>query len=190
MSKNKSKRRFPAFWVGWTALILLLSGCGQLVEFLPRLPGLDAPVAEPPDPRVAAQSPAIAEMEAEIRQRINEIRQQHGLNELQNNERLAQVARDYSQTMARKNFFSHTGRDGSTPAQRVRAGGINYLLVGENLFRGRNIPNPVSVSVKGWMNSPGHRENILRPVFNQTGIGIWRQGNTYYITQLFLRSLF
>jgi uncharacterized protein YkwD len=126
-------------------------------------------------------------MEAAVRQRINEIRQKNELNSLENNERLAQVARNYSQQMARDNFFSHTGSDGSTLSQRVRAGGISYWVVGENLFKSTNAPEPVPLAVKGWMNSPGHRENILRPVFTQTGIGVWRQGNTYYITQLFMR---
>jgi len=41
--------------------------------------------------------------------------------------------------------------------------------------------------VQGWMDSPGHRENILRPEYRETGIGVWRTGNTYYFTQLFMR---
>jgi uncharacterized protein YkwD len=49
-----------------------------------------------------------------------------------------------------------------TPAQRVRAGGLSYWVVGENLFKSTNAPEPVPLAVKGWMESPGHRENILR----------------------------
>ena len=89
--------------------------------------------------------------------------------------------------MAAQNFFSHTGADGSTLDKRVDAGGISYWVVGENLFTSTNIPQPVPAAVEGWMKSPGHRENILRPVFRETGVGVWRTGNTYYITQLFLR---
>jgi uncharacterized protein YkwD len=77
--------------------------------------------------------------------------------------------------------------DGSTLAQRVRAGGISYSVVGENLFKSINAPEPVPLAVKGWMNSPGHRENILRTEFTETGVGVWRKGNTYYITQLFMK---
>ncbi|GAA6624163.1 hypothetical protein NUACC26_099880 [Scytonema sp. NUACC26] len=90
--------------------------------------------------------------------------------------------------MAEKNFFSHTGADGSTLSQRAQSGGIIYWVVGENLFKSTNIPQPVPVAVKGWMKSPGHRENILRPIFRETGVGVWRIGSTYYITQLFLRG--
>jgi uncharacterized protein YkwD len=89
--------------------------------------------------------------------------------------------------MAEKKFFSHTGADGSTLADRVRAGGISYWVVGENLYTSTNIPRPVPSAIEGWMNSPGHRENILRSVYAETGVGVWRIGNTYYITQLFLR---
>lgn len=127
-------------------------------------------------------------MEAAVRQRINDIREQKGLNALENNEKLAQVARNYSRQMARDNFFSHTGSDGSTLETRVRSGRIFYWVVGENLFKSTNIREPVPVAVQGWMKSPGHRENILRPVFAETGVGVWKTGNTYYITQLFMRS--
>jgi uncharacterized protein YkwD len=177
-------------WIVWTPIALILLGCEPARNFLPQLPGQDVPVAEPQTPRASVQSAALAEMEAAVEERINEIRQQNGLNPLQKNERLAQVARNYSQTMARENFFSHTGPDGDTSAQRVRSAGLSYRVVGENLFKSTNAPQPVQLAVKGWMNSPGHRENILRPVFTQTGIGIWRDGNTYYITQLFMRPLF
>jgi uncharacterized protein YkwD len=176
--------RSPKALLICTSVILLLLGCETITDTLPPLPGRDAP-AKIPLP--AAQTPATEEMETAVRQEINKIRQQNNLQPLKNNERLAQVARNYSRQMARDNFFSHTGSDGSTLSQRVRAGGIFYWAVGENLFRSRNAPQPVPLAIKGWMNSPGHRENLLRPVFTETGIGVWREGNTYYITQLFLR---
>jgi uncharacterized protein YkwD len=128
-------------------------------------------------------------MEELVYVRINEIREQEGLKPLQPNERLAQVARNYSRRMAEENFFSHVAPAGDGPAQRVRGAGITYWVVGENLFQGTNLPRPAPMAVQGWMNSPGHRENILRPVYTETGIGVWREGNTYYFTQLFLRPL-
>jgi len=181
------QRLSPRVWLAsvWCALGLL--GC-EVTNFLP-LPQQAPPAAEP-QARRAAQSPTIAEMETAVRQRINEIRQQNNLNPLAENERLAQVARNYSRRMAQENFFSHTGPDGDTPAQRVRSAGITYSVVGENLFTSTNAPQPMPLAIQGWMNSPGHRENILRPDYRETGIGIWRNGNTYYFTQLFMRSLF
>lgn len=184
-----SRQRLPGI-VGVITLSMtfLLVGCEPIIDFLPPLPRREVPVDEPQTPGVTAQSPGIAEMEASVRQQINEIRTQKDLNSLRENERLAQVAREYSRLMANENFFSHTSPDGSTPAQRVRSAGISYRVIGENLFMSTNAPQPVPLAVKGWMESPGHRENILRPVFTETGVGVWQDGETYYITQLFMRS--
>jgi uncharacterized protein YkwD len=128
-------------------------------------------------------------MEGLIRDRINTIRQQQGLDPLRPNPQLAQVAREYSQQMARRNFFSHTSPSGETPADRVRAVGLTYWMVGENLFQATNVPDLVPAAVQGWMTSPGHRENLLQPGYTETGVGIWREDNTYYVTQLFMRAL-
>lgn len=178
------------------AIALSLMGCESLTQVFPDLPvpssfpiQLPNPSSASPSaaPSPAASSAAIAEMETLVQQRINEIRQEQGLRPLQNNDRLAQVARDYSRLMAEKNFFSHTGPDGRNVGQRVQAAGIVYWIVGENLFKSVNIPDPGPIAVKGWMESPGHRENILNARYSETGVGVWRQGNSYYFTQLFLR---
>jgi uncharacterized protein YkwD len=167
-------------------MAVLLTGCEPLVEYLPPLPRIEIPTQSPPTSQ-PTQSATTKEIEIAIRESINQVREDEQLSPLQHNERLAQVARMYSRQMAEQDFFSHTGIDGSTLADRVRAGGIIYWVVGENLFKSTNIPEPVQVAVDGWMDSPGHRENVLRPVFQETGVGVWRVNNTYYITQLFLR---
>ncbi|MDM9379765.1 CAP domain-containing protein [Chlorogloeopsis sp. ULAP01] len=181
---------FRKYWiarVAGIAITLLTTGCEQALEYLPPLPRVEIPTQQPAKPSIPVQTAKTAEIEAGVRQSINQVREQNGLKPLQNNERLADVARNYSRQMAEKNFFSHTGADGSTVETRVRAGGISYWVVGENLFKGRNISQPVEISVDGWLKSPGHRANIMRPYFTETGVGVWRDGNTYYITQLFLR---
>jgi uncharacterized protein YkwD len=127
-------------------------------------------------------------MEAQVRQRINMIRQQQGLSQLRHHEQLAQVARNYSRRMAEQHFFAHKSPQGDTMVERVRSMGIVYFMLGENLFTCTNIPQPVPAAITGWMNSPGHRTNILQSEYRETGVGVWRQGNTYYFTQLFLRS--
>jgi len=165
-----------------------LVGCEAITDYLPPLPGLNTQITKQ-RPSVAVQSPSIAAMETAVQQQINKIRTSNNLKPLQSNQKLAQVAREYSRKMARENFFSHTSPQGDTPSQRVRTGGIFYIVVGENLFKSTNAPHPVPLAVEGWMDSPGHRENILRPEYRETGVGVWRSGSTYYITQLFLRSL-
>lgn len=170
------------------ALLLMLAGCNQIDRFSQFLPQWSpSPTAKPSSN--PAQSATIARMESDVRQRINAIRQQQGLAELRHNDKLAQVARSYSRRMAEQNFFAHVSPQGDTLSDRVKAARIFYFMVGENLFTSTNIPQPTSVAVDGWMNSPGHRENVLRPEFRETGVGVWRRGNTYYFTQLFMRSL-
>lgn len=179
-------------WMKWIACIvvtLVLPGCDTVSELpLPQWQ-INTRSNSQPTPRPTVQSPTTAQMEAQVRQQINEIRQKQGLSQLRNNEKLAQVARNYSQQMAQKKFFSHTSPEGSTMVQRVKSAGIFYLMLGENLFMCTNVPQPVPSAVEGWMESPGHRENILRPEYRETGIGVWRKGNSYYMTQLFMRSI-
>ena len=177
----------PILWIMGTAIALLATGCEEAVQYLPPLPIIETSSNETRSPQQNAQSANNAKIEAAIRQGINQVRQENKLKPLQNNEKLAQVARNYSRQMAEQNFFSHTGPNGSTLEKRVRAGGIYYWVVGENLFKSKNISQPVSPAIDGWMKSPGHRDNILRPFFSETGVGVWKVGNSYYITQLFLR---
>lgn len=172
---------------GWLiGITLLLSGCDAIRQLVPLPPPIDPQAQQAPS--VPAQSPAIAEMEAQTRERINTIRQKQGLSPLRHNEKLAEVARQYSRRMAEQKFFDHTSPQGDTMVQRVRSAGIFYFMLGENLFTSTNISKPVPAAVTGWMNSPGHRENVLRPEYRETGIGVWRKGNSYYFTQLFLRA--
>lgn len=173
--------------IGWIALMLITTGCEQLREQFPEFPIFERPSPQPSTPPTPVQSATTGRIETAIYQQINQVRQQDGLTGLKHNERLAAVARQYSQKMAEKDFFSHTSPDGTTPADRVRAGRIAYYMMGENLFRGKNIVSPAPIAVEGWLKSPGHRENILRPVFAETGVGVWKKNETYYITQLFLR---
>ncbi|MBD3886678.1 CAP domain-containing protein [Phormidium tenue FACHB-886] len=164
-----------------------LSGCTLSSRFFPSLTLPNNRTVQS-SPQTPAQSETTSQMEAQVEQQINKIRTQQGLEPLRHNAKLADVARTYSQRMADENFFGHTSPTGDTMVERVRSTGIIYFNLGENLFKGTNSPRPVPAAVQGWMNSAGHRENILRSKYEQTGVGIWRKGNTYYFTQLFMRS--
>ncbi|MBW4542038.1 MAG: CAP domain-containing protein [Myxacorys chilensis ATA2-1-KO14] len=188
--KPRKARHHRAVWLGGIGCIALLfagTGCEQIRERFPEFPNIE-PSPRASTPPTPVQSATAAQIETAIHQQINQVRQQDGLTGLKTNDKLATVARRYSQQMAEQNFFSHTGFDGTTLVDRVRAGRISYYAVGENLFKGTNIAQPAPVAVDGWLNSPGHRKNILRPVFSETGVGVWKKNNTYYITQLFLRQ--
>lgn len=132
------------------------------------------------------QSSNIAQMEADVLRRINLKRQGRGLPDLRLNPTLSLAARSHSQQMARHNFYSHIDHHGRNHRRRVEALGLRAYLVGENLMKCNRSPDPVSLSVTSWMRSPGHRKNILLPEMQETGVGIWRKGQTYYVTQLYM----
>lgn len=179
------------------AAVAIMAGAATLLPACSRPGALSRPsdqASEPSSakqqsPGVAPQSRSIAEMETTVRQRINEIRRKRDLKPLEENEKLARLARAYSRRMAQKGFFSHTDPSGETAVDRARSADLSFALLGENIFKSVNAPDPVKLAVQGWMDSPGHRKNILRPGFTQTGVGIWREGKTYHYTQLFMRPL-
>lgn len=134
----------------------------------------------------AGGQPDLAALEEQVRQKINAIRKEHGLPTLAADKLLARVARGHSRRMAEENFFSHDDPAGRSLVDRLQEAKIAYRAAGENIFRSTNVADPVQAAVDGWMKSPGHRANILHPAFGQTGVGIWRVGNAFYFTQVFL----
>ncbi|WOD41337.1 CAP domain-containing protein [Nodosilinea sp. E11] len=181
-------------WVGLVAMSLALTSCElpTLEQLIERIPPVTRIGREPPPAPASdsnAQSATTAEMEALVYERINDIRQQEGLNALEPNGALAEVARQYSQRMAEENFFGHISPTGDSPAERVSNANIPYWVVGENLFTSTNAPDPAPLAVQSWMDSPGHRANIVRSSFTETGVGVWQRGSTFYFTQLFMRPL-
>ena len=84
------------------------------------------------------------------------------------NDRLAEVSRLHAEDMAHHNYFSHTGRDGSDPAQRVERAGYRYRAAGENIAAGQSSPED---AVAGWIKSPGHCANLMNPVYTEMGAG-------------------
>jgi len=83
------------------------------------------------------------------------------------NETLATASRQHAEDMARNNYFSHGGRDGSNPAQRVARAGYRYRATGENIAAGQMKPED---AVAGWIKSPPHCANLMNPVFTEMGV--------------------
>ncbi len=118
---------------------------------------------------------------------VNEVRIEHGLEPLEYHEKLTVAARDYSQKMARYDFFSHTGADGSRLEDRAEVFGLGYRSIAENLHSSRGHDDPVPVAIDGWMKSRGHRKNILNDEFTHTGTGVaMTEDGQVYFTQLFM----
>ena len=83
------------------------------------------------------------------------------------NEVLAEASRLHAEDMARHNYFSHSGRDGSDPAQRVEHAGYRFRATGENIAGGQMNPEDL---VAGWIKSPAHCANLMNPVFTEMGV--------------------
>jgi uncharacterized protein YkwD len=84
------------------------------------------------------------------------------------NNTLATVAQNHAVDMGQNDYFSHTSLDGRSPFDRMRAAGYRYTAAAENIAAGYQTPESV---VAGWMNSSGHRTNILNCNYTQTGVG-------------------
>ena len=114
-------------------------------------------------------------------------RRKHSLTALIWDDALAWVARKHSQDLAANNIFSHIGSDGSLPEHRVRRAGIIAEFLGENICGGRDSPEAV---IKDWMNSTGHRANILHIDIIYLGVGAAFAPASrlkFYVTQVFGR---
>ncbi|MEW2631410.1 CAP domain-containing protein [Streptomyces sp. NPDC048389] len=107
--------------------------------------------------------------EAQVLALVNQERASAGCSPLTSNAELTRAADDYSDVMARSGVMSHTGPDGSTMTTRVEAAGYEWSTLGENIARGQ--ADAASV-MKSWMNSPGHRANILNCSFKELGVGV------------------
>ncbi len=115
----------------------------------------------------------------------NAFRVYHGLNTLTWSGTAATAARLHSQDMADQNYFSHTSLDGRTPSERMAAQGIQWFFCGENIAAG--YPSGFSV-YNGWVNSSGHRTNMLQSYYTYLGVGGgYSASSTYgiYFTQDF-----
>lgn len=107
---------------------------------------------------------------SELMTLTNQARHDHGLPPLTFSYQLGQAAQSYAEDLATQNFFSHTGKDGSTFGSRIGATGYRYSAAGENLAAGHT--DALSV-FQGWMNSEGHRANILNERFTEVGFGLF-----------------
>ncbi len=126
---------------------------------------------------------AVTGYEQEVIRLVNEERAQNGLKPLTYNWELSRVARIKSQDMHDNRYFSHTSPVYGTPFQMMKSFGIRYMSAGENIARGQRTPQAV---VNAWMNSSGHRANILNASFTEIGVGYVADGN--YWTQMFIRA--
>lgn len=129
---------------------------------------------------VPTLSSAVTEYEAEVVRLVNLKRAEYGLKPLTQDWELSRVARYKSQDMKDLGYFSHTSPTYGSPFQMMKNFGISYKTAGENIAKGYSSPEAV---INAWMNSSGHRANILNSSYTHIGVGFVKEGN--YWTQMF-----
>ena len=129
----------------------------------------------------------LSSLESEVIRLVNIERTNRGLQALTTNWQLSRVARYKSQDMIDKNYFSHTSPTYGSPFAMMEDFGLRFSAAGENIAYGQRTAQEV---VNAWMNSPGHRANILSAAYTEIGVGAAKAANgTLYWTQMFMKPL-
>ncbi|MEU3839519.1 sigma-70 family RNA polymerase sigma factor [Streptomyces sp. NPDC028635] len=140
-------------------------------------PSTAAPARRAPRPipskaaaaRGAAAQPAGSDLASQVTALVNKERQAAGCAPVTQDSLLTNAAQAHSDDMAARDYFEHNSPDGTDPGQRITAAGYRWSTYGENIAKGQQTPDEVMTS---WMNSPGHRANILNCSFRNLGVGI------------------
>ncbi len=141
----------------------------------------EKPATPPTSSTPSTTTSGVNAFEQEVVKLTNAERTKAGLSPLQTDDKLMAAAREKSQDMQSNNYFSHTSPTFGSPFDRMKALGIAYKSAGENIAQGQRSPQEV---VQAWMDSPGHRANILNGKFTHIGVGYVKSGN--YWTQQFI----
>ena len=132
----------------------------------------------------------MAQVESLIYQKVNEERAKAGLEALSYNTTMEKYARIKSQDMGDNNYFSHEDLRGNLITTQMKNDGVTYRAWGENIAYIGGVSDPSALAEKfmtNWMNSSGHRANILSSNFSSIGVGVYKIGNKVYATQEFYR---
>ena len=164
----------------WKIAVKYQVGVSEIIAANPQItnPSLIYPDQIITIPLPNAQQQAFEQKVVEL---VNQARKSNGLKALTINWELARVARYKSQDMHDKHYFSHTSPTYGSPFTMMKNFGITYRTAGENIAMGYTTPQSV---FDGWMNSSGHRANILNAGYTQIGVGFFEEG--YYWTQMFI----
>ena len=152
---------------------------------------IQEPVEQPKERNIAYDnSNYISEIEQAIFQRVNQERAAAGVSVLSYNTTMEYYARMKSKDMGDNGYFNHKDNQGRLMNAIIQADGISYRAWGENIayIQGLNDYSALSNRfMNNWMNSEGHKANILSSNFSSVGIGVYKIGDTYYATQEFYK---
>ncbi|WP_312421836.1 CAP domain-containing protein [Anaerospora hongkongensis] len=132
----------------------------------------------------STSSANVAAAEKNAVELMNADRRANGLSDLKVSSAVTAVARSHAQDMVNRKFFSHSNPDGKTPSDRLKAAGISYSAVGENIAENTS----VQAAETAFMNSSGHRANILNSNYTTVGIGVaYDSAGNVYVVQDFIK---
>ena len=180
MTTTRRTSRRHLLMSAWT---LAATGCSWVpVRLGPARRGDDPP--EPPTGPITPEE--LEELRTQVVEAHNAIRADAKLKKLTVNRKLMAAAQAHAEDMAARRKMSHTGGDGSSSSERIKARGYRYFRTGENVATGRLSVDRV---MKGWMNSPSHKRNILGG-FSDIGVGcaVGEDGKRYWCVTFGLLS--
>lgn len=125
-------------------------------------------------------------VESESGSLVNQARGARQLGPLSFDPQLAEVARAHSEAMLDQGFLAHTGASDDSLRDRLRAAGVSYRSAGQNLAQVQAAVDPAGEAHAQLVASQGHRDNIVDPRFQLVGVGVAKDGGTYWITQIFI----
>ena len=167
LTTRRSRRRLAAALVA----LLFVAACG----------GSSGPTApEGPLPAESVEAASVA--------LVNSARGSDGLGQLAFDPVLCEIAREYSRQMRDDGFVSHYDAGGTAVDGRLRSYGVHFTMAGENIASLGDTTDPAGDAHRGFMGSASHRANILHAGFTSVGVGVATNGDTYWITQVFIRE--
>ncbi|HEX2945012.1 MAG TPA: SafA/ExsA family spore coat assembly protein [Clostridia bacterium] len=156
-------------------------------EIISANPQIKNPAMIYPGQKITIPTVTTTSQENEVIRLVNVERARAGLPALTTNWQLCRVARYKSADMANRGYFSHTSPTYGSPFQMMQNFGLQFTSAGENIAYGQRTPSQVMTD---WMNSPGHRNNILSRSYSQIGVGLAKNSSgVCYWTQQFIHPM-
>ena len=156
-------------------------------EIIAASPQIKNPNLIYPGQKITIPSVPTTSQENEVARLVNAERAKAGLPALKINWQLSRVARYKSADMAERGYFSHYSPTYGTPFHMMENFGLRFSAAGENIAYGQRTPAEV---MRDWMNSPGHRNNIMSRSYTEIGVGLAKNKNgVCYWTQMFMKPM-
>lgn len=167
----------------WKIAVRFEIGLSELAKANPQIKNLS--LIYPGQKLNIPEASPLQSLEQEVLKLVNQQRAKNGLGSLAYNWQAARVARIKSQDMINNRYFGHNSPVYGSPFKMMESYGLRFSAAAENIAKGQRTAQEV---MNSWMNSPGHRANILSKSVTQIGVGAAKDSNgTLYWTQLFLK---